>query len=258
MLKVKYFVYLKYLIFFFILSVILNCFPAKKITPPEKITPENALKKANASEKNLKTFAGRLNIKVRKNKKGFSTNIELLHKKPDKFAIYFKSSLGINLLKVVFRNDSLLYFRSDEGRFYSDSYDNFLKTKTWEWDIDLKTLLYFIVGKTGLADPKISFLSSEKRYFVYILEDDEWIKKFWIDKKKFFLKKSYWIKKEKDESFLIKYEKYKRFDGFNYPKEIKINSSSGERVKIKFRKIKVNLDLEEKRFKIDIPSNLEN
>ncbi len=247
----------KYTLIFIILSIFLNCFPAKKITPPEKITPEDVLEKACTYEENLKTFASRFSIRLKKDKKSLSTYIELLYKKPDQFTIYFKSRIGVNLLKVVFRNDSLFYFVPDENRFYSDSYDNFLKTDTWEWEIDLKTLLQFIVGKTGLDGPETRFLKSEGRYFVYILDDGEWVKRFWIDKKGSNLKKSFWVKKDGGESFSIKYERYKRFGEFHHPREIRIRSSSAERVEIKFKKLKFNLDLEEKKFKIEVPSKHE-
>ncbi|KPL04625.1 MAG: hypothetical protein AMJ90_00205 [candidate division Zixibacteria bacterium SM23_73_2] len=247
----------KHALILLIFSVFLSCFPAKKISLPKKLNPEEVLKKACFYEENLKTFASRFSVEFKEKKDSFSTNIELLHKKPDKFAIYLKSRLGINFIKLVFRNDSLIYFRPDENQIYSGSYDSLLLRENWEWEIDLKTLLYFIVGKTGLADPKTRFLKSEGRYLVYILEEDEWIKKFWIDQNKALLKKSFWIKRKDQKSFLIRYERHDRFGDFNYPERIRIKSLSGLEVDVRFKKLKFNLDLEDKRFKIELPSSLE-
>jgi len=246
----RFFLFSKYTLFLLTISIFLNCFPAKKITPPGKETPEDVLKKAYVYENSLFSFASRFSVKFEKDKKSFSGNIELLHKKPDKFTVYFKSRIGVNLLKVVFRNDSLFYFIPDEGRLYSDSYDNFLKTDAWEWDIDLKTLLHFIVGTKGLDDPNTRFLKSEGRCFIYILEDGEWVKRFWIGKKGSYLKRSFWVKKDEEKSLSIKYERYKSFGEFHHSREIRIKSSSGERVEIKFKKLKFNMDLEEEKFKI--------
>ena len=234
---------------------LLSCFPSRKLAPPKEITPEFVLEKASEYEKNLLTFAGRLNIQF-KNKNKFSTNMEIFYKKPDYFALYFESYFGMNIFKMVLKNDSLVYYIPKENKYYYDSYRNFVKRKEWIWESDLAELLDLIICRNGLANESLVFSSSEKKNFVFRFEDGDWQKDFWIDGNKSLLKKAQWKRKEKNEIFLINYKRYKKFEGVLYPKEIEVKSSSSKQIlRLKFKEVKVNINLPETKFDLTIPEN---
>jgi outer membrane lipoprotein-sorting protein len=242
-------------IFVFVGLMFLACFPSRKLAPPKEITPELVLEKASRYERNLLTFAGRVNVQF-KNKQKFSTDLEIFYKAPDTFALYFESYFGINILTMVLRNDSLLYYLPKENKYYYDSFENFVKRKEWKWEADLIELLDFIVFKNGLGNGNLVFLSSDKSNFVFRLKNEDGQKDFWLEQKKFLLKKVEWKRKENDETFFIDYQRYKKFDGIFYPKEMEVKSSpSREILRMKFKEVKVNTVLPEEKFNLKTPEN---
>jgi outer membrane lipoprotein-sorting protein len=242
-------------IFVFVGLMFLACFPSRKLAPPKEITPEFVLEKASGYERNLLTFAGRVNVQF-KNKQKFSTDLEIFYKAPDTFALYFESYFGINIFAMVLRNDSVLYCIPRESKYYYDSYQNFLKSKEWSWEVNLVELLDFIIFKNGLPNENIVFSGSDKRDFVFRLENEDGQKDFWLEQKKFLLKKVEWKRKDNDETFFIDYQRYKTFGDVLYPKEIEVKSSLAKRIlRLKFKEVKVNTVLPEKKFDLKIPEN---
>ena len=242
-------------IFIFVCLTFFSCFPSRKLAPLKEITPGFVLEKASEYERNLLTFAGRVNVCF-KNKNKMTADLEIFYKAPNTFALYFESYFGINILAMVLRNDSVLYYIPKESEYYYDSYQNFVKSKEWSWEVNLIELLDFTVFKNDLANDSLVFLSSDKKNFAFRLKNEDGQKDFWLEQKKFLLKKVEWKSKENDETFFIDYQRYKKFGEVLYPKEIEVKSSLAKQIlRLKFKEVKVNTVLPEKKFDLKIPES---
>jgi len=244
------------LIFLFLVFFLLGCFPARELRLPQRIYPEEVIQSLASSEKNLHSMGAYLELKFKGKGKWFSTEAEILYKEPQTFTIYFKSSSHLNILKSVFKSDSVLFYLPQTNEYYHDSYENFSQTKGWEWGIELKDFLNLVIGKNGLEENNMKFVKRERNHLIFVSENDGWERKFWVDHRKNHLVKSEWRKKRNGESLIMEYNRYKDYDVQRLPRllEIKIPEEK-ETLKIRFKKRKKNLPLPDKRFTVKIPSD---
>ena len=156
------------LIIIFLSSFLLSCFPARKLRPPEKIDPEETIQILRSQETNLNSTGIYLEFKFRGKGKRFSTEAEVFYEESEAFTIYFKSSSHLNVLKSVIRNDSVSFYLPERNEYYHDSYDNFSRTKGWEWGIGLEDFLNLIIGKNGFGKAPLRFIKRVLEQLKYL------------------------------------------------------------------------------------------
>jgi hypothetical protein len=242
------------LFFVFFIILFFNCFPARRLTPPDEVKPEKVIETLRVNEKELNSEALYLEFKFKGKGKKFSTESEIFYREPESFSIYFKSSSHLNIFKSIIEKDSVFFYLPEKNEYYLDSYENFSRTKGWEWGIELKDFLNLVIGKNGLGQENLKFVKKEKNKLVYVSADDFWEKRFWVDHRKNRLSKSEWKNKITKEFLRIEFKRYKDFYGRELPgfMEIKIPSER-ETLKVLFKKRKINLPLSRKRFEFTIP-----
>ncbi len=245
-----------FLFFLFCTLFFLNCFPARRLTPPEEVDPEEVLDHLRLNEKSLRSLALYLEFKFRGKGKRFSTEAEVFYEESGAFTIYFKSASHLNVLKSVIRNDSVSFYLPERNEYYHDSYDNFSRTKGWEWGIGLEDFLNLIIGKNGFGKAPLRFIKRVKNNLIYLSQDESWEKKFWVDHRKNQVTRSEWTNKNTRQVLKIDYKNYRDYDGWELPRflEIKIPAEK-ETLKVRFKKRKINLPLSEKIFRIIIPDD---
>jgi len=239
------------------LTLLLSCFPARKLTAPEQIDAQEVLETLRSNEKNLHSLALLLEFKFKGKGKKLSTEAEVFYKEPETYTVYFKSSSHLNILKSVFRNDSVLFYLPETNEYYLDSYENFSQTKGWEWGIEPKDFLNLLVGKNGMAENDLKFIKREKNKLVFVSENDLYEKRFWVDHGKNRLVRCEWRNKKNGDSLMrIEYKRHKDYNGQSLPGflEIKIPRHK-ETLKIWFKKRRINLPIPEERFGVRIPSD---
>jgi hypothetical protein len=234
--------------------LIFNCAPKPKVLPEER-TPQNVLKCAVRNQVKFETFACLVNLKLKGEKAKLSSTVEFFYKSPELFSFYPQSFWGGDIFKAKGEDDSLTLYFPNENEFYEGDFSEFEKSELWSLKIDLKTFLKLITGENSLSEKDVLYTGQDKNNFIYKLEDERWIKQYWIDFKKCYLTRSLWTDKKKGEVYQIENKNFVTFQDVQLPKIIEIKSSAQESARIKFIERKFNLPIPEKKFQIKIPSN---
>lgn len=229
-----------------------GCAPKPKL-PPENRTPENVLRCAQKNQIEFETFACLMDLKLKGKEAKYSGTIEFFYKHPGTFSFYPRTFFGIGMFKARGEDGSLTIYFPKQNEFYHGSFPDFEKTGLWSWNISFNMLLEMILGRDGLIEENVRYAGKSKDLFLYKIEDENWIKEYWIDSRRCRLIKSRWGQKGGGESYQIEYKNFTTQNHSEIPKVINIESRAKDSARIKFKERKFNPPLPLKKFELKIP-----
>jgi len=185
----------------------------------------------------------------------FSGGVEIFYQAPDSFAFYPRSFLGTDIFKAVGADDTLAIYFPRENQYFSGRISDLENTQLWSWNIPFQMLLNLILGKEGLMEPNVQFVSKTEKYFVYRYEDENWIKEYHVDDGKCRLVKTNLTQKSSGDSYQIEYKSYTKYDLNEVPRLVKIISSGQENASIKYEERKFNVSIPATKLRLQIPAN---
>jgi hypothetical protein len=249
--NILYFLLLPAFFSLFILFVA-GCGPKPKLLPQER-TPDGVLSCALRNQIEFDTFATLLNLKLKGEEGKFSGTIEFFYRHPDSFSFYPRTLFGIGAFRAAGEGDSLTIYYPKQKEFYSGSFSELEETELWSWDIPLDLLVDMIITGRESVDPNVHLIQVSKDLFLYGVEDENWIREYWIESQRCRLTESRWVQKGNGESYQVEYKNFATRGKVDLPRIITIKSRSGDSVRIKFLERRFNPSLSQKRFELKIP-----
>jgi hypothetical protein len=229
-----------------------GCGPKPKLLPQER-TPDGVLSCALRNQIEFDTFATLLNLKLKGEEGKFSGTIEFFFRHPDSFSFYPRTLFGIGAFRAAGEGDSLTIYYPKQKEFYSGSFSELEETELWSWDIPLDLLVDMIITGRESVDPNVHLIQVSKDLFLYGVEDENWIREYWIESQRCRLTESRWVQKGNGESYQVEYKNFATRGKVDLPRIITIKSRSGDSVRIKFLERRFNPSLSQKRFELKIP-----
>ncbi len=231
-----------------------GCAPKPRLLP-EARTPENVLKCALDSQMEFETLACLVKLKLRGQEAKFSGTIEFFYKDPHTFAFQPRTLFGIGGFKAGGKNDSLTIYFPKQNEFYRGSFSDFDKGTWGGWNMPFPILLEAILGKSGLSDSRLRYAGREKETFLYELEDQVWLRTYWIDARSCRLIQSRWTQKQEGGVFQVEYGSFREDGRAEIPGVIIIRSGSTGSANLKFLERRLDLPIPDGKFDLQIPSD---
>jgi hypothetical protein len=233
-------------------SLIIGCAPKPKLLPQNK-TPENVWRCALKNNVEFQTLACLLDLKLKGKEAKFSGTVEFFYDSSGTFAFYPRPVFGVEMFKASGKDDSLTIYFPRENQYYFGSFSDLEKTKFWSWKIPLKILLDMFLGRGGLIEENVKYVSNSKDLFSYRFEDENWIKEYWVDACRCRLKRSQFTQKSGGEVYQIEYRNFETYDQIEIPRVVKMRSIAKESAQIEFLERRFNSPIPEKKLKLQIP-----
>jgi hypothetical protein len=234
----------------------LGCAPKPKI-PLEDRTPGNVMECALENQLEYETLACLLNLKLQGDQGKLSGTVEFFYRRPDTFSLYPRTFLGIGGFRAMGEGDSLTIYFPRRNEYYRGSFSDFEGSGLWAWGISLEMLLDVILGKGGLSVESAEYAGKAKDLFRYEIQEEDWIREYWIDSKRCRLARSRWTEQTGGDFYLIEYRNFTAHDGAEIPREIRIETGANDSARLKFLERKFDSPIPSKRFQIDIPADAE-
>lgn len=234
--------------------IITDCAPIPKILPQDR-TPENVLRCARQNTVEFTSLAGLLDLQLKGKAAKYSGTVEIYYQAPDTFAFYPRSFFGMNIFEALGQDDSLTVYFPKENQYFAGKYSDLENTRLWSWQIPFRLLSDLILGKEGLSDSDLVYFHSTGDWFGYKSEDENWIKEYYVDAAKCRLTQSRLTRKENGEYYLIDFKSYRRYGKSEKPAMVKIVSSTGDVASVKFREMKFDFSVPERKLRLQIPSD---
>lgn len=103
---------------------------------------------------------------------------------------------------------------------------------------------------------------------MYKIEEEDWIREYWIDTRRCRLVRSLWTQREGEEWYRIEYKDFATYitteslsetefrnTDLEIPSEIRIESDGNDFARLKFKERKFNSSIPASRFQINIPAD---
>ncbi len=234
--------------------MITDCAPKPRILPQDR-TSENVLRCARQNTVEFTSLAGLLDLQLKGKAAKYSGTVEIYYQAPDTFAFYPRSFFGMNIFEAFGQDDSLTVYFPKENQYFTGKYSDLENTRLWSWHIPFRLLSDLILGKGGLSDSNLVYFCNTRDWFGYRSEDENWIKEYYIDAGKCRLTKSKLTRKKNGEYYLIDFKSYKKYGQGENPEVVRVVSSIGDVASIKFREMKFDFSVPERKLKLQIPSD---
>ena len=204
-----------------------------------------------------KTLACLLKLKLKGEEAKFSGTIEFFYKRPDVFSFYPRTFFGMGGFKARGEGDSLTIYFPKQNEFYRGTLSDFESTALWGSEISLDMLLEMILAKGGASAEEFRYAGRENDALLYDVEEEDWIKRYWIDSRRCRFTQSRWTDKTEEVVYEVEYRDFKTQGGAETPRSVKIKSSSGDSAALKFLERKFDLEIPAGKFDLQIPSDAE-
>jgi hypothetical protein len=234
--------------------LISNCAPKSKLLPQDR-TPENVLRCALKNRIDFTSQACLLDLQLKGKEAKFSGEVEIFYQAPDSFAFSPRTFLGADIFKAVGADDTLTIYFPRENQYFSGKISDLENTRLWSWSIPFLTLLELILGKEGGMEPEAEFVGKTDKNFVYRYEDENWVKEYQVNAERCRLVETSLTPRSDGESYRIEYKSYSGYDNYEIPKIMKVVSSSGENVLIKYEERKFDLSIPAAKLRLQIPAD---
>ena len=236
----------------FLLLFITSCsLRTAKVSGPEKTSAENEegialLRTLKLYNDKVKTVKGSALAVFRENENTVSLKTEIVtDKKEKKFRIDLSDFVfKVPLITIIRNNNEILAVVHNKKEYYTLAYENFDFRNMTGINIPKDILVgsmtggvYLIEGETAVSSPKDLLLSIES-------ENGKQLVKF--NDESLPVEAQYL---NNTDICTVKYEKYKKIDGINYPYRIIIKNGDGQ-LEINYSDIKLNRLLESNAFEL--------
>jgi outer membrane lipoprotein-sorting protein len=243
-----------YVIFLACLLLILfpGCAPKPRLAPDER-TPENVLKCAQENEIKFETLASLVKLKLEGEKAKFSGTIEFFYHEPGRFSLRPRTPFGIGGFRAAGEGDNLTIYFPGQNEFYQGSFSDLENTSLWSWNIPFGVLLEMILNRNGLSDDRLRYAGREENLLLYEFEDENWLRKYWIDSRGCRLTGSQWTRSENGDVLQIEYADFKKQGTGETPKVITVRFQTKDKATLKFLERKYDSPIPSRKFDLQIP-----
>ena len=246
----------------FFLFLIITC--AVKIQEidfsSKEFTIEEFKKEIFNNTQNLKTFIGNGVILFESIEKIEKVSAEVYIKFPDSVMVKLEGPLGLDLAYIFMSKRELKYYNIREKIKYIGKYDpGYLKelTGTRLKFVEIMELLGAnLIPNIFNYDKKIRIITGIEDY-ILIFKSGDGIEEYFIDKKKWQIKK--YIKLNENGKIILEktFEKYARIDEYSVPRVVKYIKPGEQQITLIYNKIKVNNRIDPSKFYIKIPEDVD-
>jgi len=188
----------------------------------------------------------------------FTASSTIHLKKPDSVKIKLSAGFGLGIGSLFLDNKQFQLYNSFENTLYSGCPDSIKIKDFFPVEIKMEDFLQVFSGIQLLKSFEKELLTVDKNQFLVIGSFDYGAMKYWIDPKNFVVTQYQVI--DRNDNIIIQFE-YKRFSknkSVRLPNTVRIFQPDRKtRLTLVFSNADVNVQLNEKDFKIKVPDNVE-
>ncbi|MFZ1321358.1 MAG: DUF4292 domain-containing protein [Ignavibacteria bacterium] len=213
----------KYLLLIFTAVYFISC-TASQNTTDSKVSFEFIKNKVNENSMKLTGLDAYGEISIDSPQLNNTGSITVSIKKPDSIFTKLEGPFGIDVANLLITRENFIYYNVMDNRVIKGSSTGSNLSIIMKIKIEFDEIINSFSGKYYFADEKyenVEILETENEY-VAVLTDNNEVKKFWIDKENYFVKKLGKYGDKGKVKLEIKYENFYENDGIHFPKKITV------------------------------------
>jgi outer membrane lipoprotein-sorting protein len=237
--------------------LLFSCAPRKVIKPPPTLrSPEEVLDSLKVKGSNIESYAADMVVGLHSEKLDLSFDMELYYREPSEIAFTFEMLLGIDVARAVLRNDTLRAYSPFRNAYFEQELRGGRFMEFGDIEFDLVSNIDFSVGKFGFRETGTTFLGKDEGLYLYETTDTSWEKRFWVNPATVTVAKSHWRHREDPYDLWINYYDFHKVGGGWRPGRITLYSQDkGFRTQIRIRQEKINIEIPDRFFELQIPED---
>lgn len=224
-----------------------------------QISPEQVLRRLDENLHRLKTLEGWAKVTLESSERPYDGFCKVILKAPDSLVVKFKALFGMNVALLSINGENFKIYSPKENTLYWGKVNEVNLEEVLGVNLSFQELREVFTGVSSLQEEDPSLLSDffpQGDKIILIFEDDQGIRRYWVDPWDFTVVRSERLDRGGNLYFIEKYSRFKRQKGILLPRMIRvIKPMEGERLTVYYERQRINKGLREDHFQLKIPQS---
>ena len=248
---------MKYFNLCILLLVGISCTKSKFILDTEKVMIHDILDNINRNHKSLVTLDGRARVTIESEEfnGNFFANIDCNDN--DSLLLSIKGPFGIHAGTLFIGRDRFIIYNSITNKFYNGSKTDFENRNFLQFPLKISEIIPIFMGRDVISSMKINKYTIKDGMFFIIAHKNNSTYKIWINHTN---GQIYKLEQYRDDTlqYIKEYGSFIRINHLYFPRKISIvRPNEKQAISIYYISVKVNEDIQQEKFIIDISDDAE-
>lgn len=248
-------------LFFTLIIVFAGCAPSVQELEVQILPSDRLVKKLEANRRKIKTFVGTGVINIESKELTAKGNFEITIKKPDTIKVSIYGPWGIDLAHILVTKNDFVFYDVMNSKAYQGAVNQNVIKGIFKVDLSFDNLIDAFAGSVNLTeklrlDPTSYDIKDDNYAMIYAdsLKKEKAI--YDISTKNLSIKQFRLIRFPETLALQSTFSDFKMFDDVPLPYNVLVeNKLMGQKIKIEYRNIVVNEEIDE--VNVNIPSDVE-